>query len=178
MAGISPELSEFIALISKHQTAIYAFVRSMVLTPMDAEDIVQETNIALWSNMRRFRPGTNFYAYATRIAYHKVVDHARRQKRHQRVIIDSELAERLAHAVGAAAGDKPERRFVALEECLDKLPPEERSLTEQRYQHGITVRQIARQSECSESALQNQFSRIRHKLRQCVEATLARYATS
>lgn len=74
MADVSPELSEYIALISKHQTAIHAFIRSMVDTPADAEDIAQEMNIAIWSGVHRFKPGTNFYAYATRIAYSKVVD--------------------------------------------------------------------------------------------------------
>ncbi len=176
MSRIPSETAEYIALISKHQAAIYAFVRAMVPSAEDAEDIVQETNIALWTSANRFRPGSNFYAYATRIAYHKVVDHSRRRKRHHPLIVDTELAEKLAASLGEAAGGTPDRRLAALEHCVEKLDTGERGLLAQRYQRNLTVRRIARDSGRSESALQNVFSKIRHKLRLCIESTLARTA--
>jgi len=176
MPKIPPETAEYIALISKHQSAIYAFVRALVENAADAEDIVQETNIALWGSVERFEPGTNFYAYATRIAYNKVVDHSRRRKRHHPLIVDTELAEKMAASIRAVAGENPDRRLAAMENCLSKLEPKERELLEQRYQSNRTVRRIARESGRSESALQNLFSKIRNKLRICIESALIQYA--
>ncbi len=173
MPKITPEVAEYIALISKHQPAIHAFVRAMVPSSADAEDIVQETNIALWGSVERFEPGSNFYAYATRIAYNKVVDHSRRRKRHFPLIVDTELAEKLASSIRTVAGERPDRRLTALENCLGKLAPEERTLLEQRYQRNQTIRHIAHDSGRSESALQNLFSKIRNKLRICIEHTLS-----
>lgn len=178
MAKINAETAEYIGLISKHQAAIYAFVRAMVPCAEDAEDIVQETNIALWSSVDRFTPGTNFYAYATRIAYNKVIDHSRRRKRHHPLIVDTELAEKLATSIQSVAGASPDRRLVALEKCLDKLDGNERELLTQRYQHNRTLRDIADLENRSESALQNLFSKIRNKLRICIESTLTRSAAS
>ena len=76
MSQSTHQTNEYISLIARHQTAIYAFVRSMVTNAADAQDIAQETNIALWSSMGRFKLGTDFYAYATHIAYRQVCDHA------------------------------------------------------------------------------------------------------
>jgi RNA polymerase sigma-70 factor (ECF subfamily) len=168
----SPATTEYIALISKHQSAIYAFVRAMVDNATDAEDIAQETNIALWGSMDRFEQGTNFYAYATRIAYNKVIDHSRRRKRHHPIIVDTELAEKLAATIGEVAGEYPHRRMAVLDSCVSKLKPEERGLLEQRYEHNRTVRQIAQEAGRSESVLQNIFSRIRNKLRICIDTNL------
>lgn len=178
MSQVPSETAEYIALISRHQAAIYAFVRAMVPSAEDAKDIVQETNIALWSSAERFTPGTNFYAYATRIAYNKVIDHSRRRKRHHPLIVDTELAEKLAGSLQQITGATPDRRLAALEKCIDKLDDDEKELIAERYLRQRSVRSIAADQNRSESALQNLFSKIRNKVRLCIGFTLASDAPS
>ncbi len=173
MSQSKQQTNEYISLIARHQTAIYAFVRSMVTNAADAQDIAQETNIALWSSMGRFKPGTDFYAYATHIAYRKVCGHSRRNKRHSLLVFDSELTEKIASTIGQIGSRNAEKRASALEGCIGKLNEDDRSLMEQLYGERRSVRDIASGISRSESALQNAFSKIRAKLRLCILQTLS-----
>ena len=173
MSQSTHQTNEYISLIARHQTAIYAFVRSMVTNAADAQDIAQETNIALWSSMGRFKLGTDFYAYATHIAYRKVCDHARRNKRHRSLVFDSELTEKIAATIGQIGSRNAGERASALENCIGHLSEDDRALMEQRYGERRSVRDIASGMSRSESALQNAFSKIRAKLRLCILHTLS-----
>ena len=169
----SQQQAEYIAEITRHQMAIYAFIRTMVASAADAQDILQETNIALWTSMKNFTPGTNFHAFATRIAHRRAVDHCRRNKRHRVLVFDTELAEKVAGITGSMTTEHTTAHFTALEDCVGRLTDEERKLTDLRYGERKTIREIAKATDGSESALQNTFMRIRAKLRLCIERTIA-----
>jgi len=62
----------------------------------NAEDLVQETLIQAMESFRRFVPGTNCRAWLLSILHHVHLNHLRKQGR---VIVDSELEERISHTV-------------------------------------------------------------------------------
>jgi len=62
----------------------------------NAEDLVQETLIQAMESFRRFVPGTNCRAWLLSILHHVHVNRLRKQGR---VIVDSELEERVSNTV-------------------------------------------------------------------------------
>ena len=40
--------AEFVAQITKSQRQLHAFILSMVWNPVEADDVLQETNLVLW----------------------------------------------------------------------------------------------------------------------------------
>lgn len=171
MFGSSPIHLEYVQLVTRHQREIYAFIRSMIPNAATVDDLLQETNIALLKAAPRFTPEADFMPWATHIAYHKVIDHLRREKRHRGLVFDSSLADAVAARLGSTPLAAP-ARVEAMRGCLGKLAPADHKLLVRRYQHGETLREIARKEKRSESALQNHFGKLRQMLRRCISLTL------
>ena len=67
---------EFLALYRDCERRIFAYLMAMLGNPHDAEDVLQETLLALWQSFGDFQPGTHFYAWARQVAYHRVLSTA------------------------------------------------------------------------------------------------------
>ncbi|MBC8125890.1 MAG: sigma-70 family RNA polymerase sigma factor [Gloeobacteraceae cyanobacterium ES-bin-144] len=170
-----PNIPEYISLLTQNQAAIFAFLRTLLINPVDAEDVLQETNIALWNNISRFEIGTNFYAFATRIAYTKAIDHTRRQKKLGGLVFDSDLMERLSkHMLENQAHAADSARQRALETCITRLPPTDLDLIQRRYFQKQTIRDLVFDTGKTETNLQYHFGRIRNLLKTCIESKLSK----
>lgn len=67
---------------------------------------------------------------------------------------------------------------AALERCLGKLRPEDRSLIGQRYEQGRRVKAIAEQMRKNVATVRVRLFRIRQALKRCVERWLAKGSTA
>ena len=67
-AGDDLPLQEFVSQLTASQGRIRAFVVSLMPGSSDVGDVVQETNLTLWKSQARYRPGSNFLAWAYTIA--------------------------------------------------------------------------------------------------------------
>ncbi len=171
MFGFSSFHLEYVQEVTHHQRAIYGFIRSMVPDAFIAEDLLQETNIALLKAAPRFRPGSDFLPFATKVAHNKVIDHFRKEKRHSGLVFDSVLADKIAEKLSTSPLGSP-ARIIALETCLERLAQPDRDLLVRRYRESQTVRAIAADTGRSESMLQNHLAKLRELLRQCIRQKL------
>ena len=53
------KVEEFIVLLSQHDPMLTNYVMAMMPDAADAQDILQETKLALWRSMHKFQQGTN-----------------------------------------------------------------------------------------------------------------------
>jgi RNA polymerase sigma-70 factor, ECF subfamily len=67
-------------LVRKHTTGIYNFVSQFVGYGRDAEDVVQETFIKAWKNLKKFNPAKKFKPWLFRIARNSAIDFLRQHK--------------------------------------------------------------------------------------------------
>lgn len=161
---------EYLQLVTRHQASICGYIRS-IAPRLNADDVLQETNIVLWEKSGTFARGTNFKAFAFRIAHFKTLEALRRQKRDQWLQFDSDLLE----SIGAHMTEEESRgsgRQHALRECLKVMSETERGLIHERYTERRTVRAIAENKERTEGAMQQVFFRLRNALRTCIERKL------
>jgi RNA polymerase sigma-70 factor (ECF subfamily) len=169
--GDDPQsLQEFVKLMTDHQWAIRGFILSLMPGSPDVGDVLQETNLVLWRKRKSFELGTNFMAWATRVARYEVMRHRNRAKRHAHLPFSDEMIDVLAEREGI--GQSQEKRLVALETCLDKLSGKQRALVEQRYTPGRSLEAHAAAVGTSAGSLRVRLHRIRRMLRQCVEEKL------
>ncbi len=113
------------------------FGRRLFGDPADAEDLVQETLIAIHAKRATWDPGQPFTAWAFTIARHKLIDHLRRLGRRPTAPIE-EAADLFAeHTVedGVARRD--------LGRCLSLLPARQRRLIEDVRVTGLSVAEAA-----------------------------------
>lgn len=163
---------EFVFLLARHERALGAYVMTMVPNAHDADDILQEAKVVMWRSFPGFKSGTNFGAWARKVAFHQVLAH---RKRRQRDRLD--FTEEFLHAVAeeaernAAALDLRER---ALQDCIAKLPPDHREVLHLRYHEGLRLEEMEQRLGRTVCATYRLLSRIRQVLHECVSKTLSR----
>jgi RNA polymerase sigma-70 factor (ECF subfamily) len=164
-------VEQFVRLLAQNQRRIYLYVATLVPNPTDAEEVVQNANLVLWREFPTFQPGTNFAAWACRVAFNQVL--AWRKKRSRDRL---EFSEAFLTAVATDAADRAdelESRSAALAKCVEKLPADQRALLDARYSDGNSIEAVAARVGRTVEATYRALSRIRHTLHECVTRTLA-----
>lgn len=163
--------ADTIRLISQHQAALLAYVLTLHPDRSEAQDILQETNVVLWQKVGEFRQGTNFKAWAFRIAYLQTLAHFKRTKRGNWLGFSSELVETLASEAEPLLTDF-EQRHVALRVCLKKLPDKDRDIVRAHYESQQPLAELSAEIGRSVGALKQVLFRVRRTLRSCIELSL------
>src|SRR4051812_46768559 len=88
--GGRQRLSHVVREIAGCQSALYAYVCSLLGTSAGAADVVQEANVVLWETAREYDPARPFLPWAYRIAYFQVLAHRKRRSR-DKLLFDDEL---------------------------------------------------------------------------------------
>jgi len=137
----------------------------------DAEDVLQETCVVLWEKFDDFTPGTNFLAWACRIAHFKVLKFLERQYRGPLRFSDATLDAIAADAVQMT--QQLDARHQALAECMKKLAKKDQDMLRRRYQKGAAPADVASQLGRSVSAIYKSLSRIHDALFDCIQRKTA-----
>lgn len=157
----------FLSLFLRSEREIFRYVAALVPNVADAEDIVQQTALALWEKFDAYDPAQPFTPWACRFALNKARQWIERHQR-WRALLDGDLAEELARRREELRPEM-EVRLRRLEGCLDQLPGEQRSLVEGYYYRREEIDQLANQSGRTVAAAYKSLQRIRHALQACME---------
>jgi RNA polymerase sigma-70 factor (ECF subfamily) len=162
---------DFVALFLAHQPRIYAFIISLVPNRSDADDLLQETGLTLYQKFPTFEPGTDFVAWACRIAQYKILDFGKRRGR-DRVRFSTEILELIADE-HLQRSEQIKLRLTALDGCLAKLPARDRELLGQCYQSKTTTKEVAEAIGRPVDTIYKGLRRIRSLLYDCIQRALA-----
>ena len=158
----------FLSLFLRSEREIFRYVAALVPNVADAEDIVQQTAVALWEKFDAYDPTLPFTPWACRFALNKARQWIERRQRWQ-ALLDHGLAEELAQRRQELQPEF-ERRLRHLEDCLGNLPPGQRSLVEAYYYARTGVESLAGRSGRTVAATYKMLQRIRQALQLCVES--------
>ena len=158
--------SEFVDLLQRATGQIFAYLNALLLNWNDAEDVFQDACVVLWEKFDEFRPGSNFVAWALRVAQHKAMDFQKSRARRS-VFWKAELQDSLMAAMAEA--DATDEGLAALSGCVARLDEADRNLVQCCYGDGVPVRQIAAQLGRSPQSVHNSLRRIRGMLLECIE---------
>jgi RNA polymerase sigma-70 factor (ECF subfamily) len=160
----------FVQLFARHEAGLRTFVRSLLPTWTDTDEVMQEVSIVLWKKFDQFDPSTEFIRWAAVIARYEVL-HYRRSKARDRHVLSEDVMELLAkEAVETVAA--PSDRRAALEKCLAKVPEARRTLLLQAYRANATIKDVAEQAGTTPTALYKTLARLRANLYTCIRANL------
>lgn len=138
LEAIGPRLRSYLRL---------QLVRAGRGEPSEAEDVLQETLLALHLARQSYDPTSPVTAWAHAIARHKLIDHLRRTGRHAAALpLDDEAALPAASETAAA-----EAR-LDLGRALTALPERTRRLIELVKVQGCSVAEAARAAGMTETA--------------------------
>lgn len=157
----------FLSLFLRSEREIFRYVAVLVPNVSDAEDIVQQTAIALWEKFDSYDPNQPFTPWACRFALNKAKQWIERRQRWQ-ALLEGGLAEELAQRREELRPEL-EGRFKNLENCLNKLPEEQRSLVEGYYYRRDCIEKLAESSSRTVAATYKTLQRVRQALQSCIE---------
>lgn len=132
-----------------------------------ADDLVQDTLIALYTTWPRVARGNNVDAYASRMLVHKFIDEKRRPWRRQHV---TEHVPERTDLGAREAFERVERRDGPLASALATLPTQQRAVLVLRYTDDLSVDEIARVLELPAGTVKSRLSRGIEALRAHLEA--------
>jgi RNA polymerase sigma-70 factor, ECF subfamily len=158
----------FLSLFLRSEREVFRYVAALVPNVTDAEDIVQQTALALWEKFDAYDSAQPFTPWACRFALNKAHQWIEQRQR-WKALLDHGLAEELAQR-RQELHPEFERRLKHLEACLAKLPPEQRSLVEAYYFERTDIESLAARSGRTAAAIYKTLQRIRQTLQLCVES--------
>ncbi len=157
----------FLSLFLRSERETFRYVAALVPNVADAEDIVQETAVALWEKFDAYDPAQPFTPWACRFALNKARQWIERRQRWQ-ALLEGGLAEELAQRREELRPEL-ETRLKHLEGCLGRLPQTQRSLVEGYYYRRDGIEKLAENSGRTVAATYKTLQRIRHALQTCIE---------
>jgi RNA polymerase sigma-70 factor (ECF subfamily) len=172
----SADYELFLALFTKCQGRIQAFIRTLVHDPTQADDVFQSTSLVLWRSFGMFRRDAEFLPWALGTARHQVLLHWRTRRRDRHVFSEALLAELADSTVTALELSEP--RIAALEACITGLSERQRELLRMFYGENQRAEKIARHWGRTVHAVYKALKVMRKALFDCVTRKLRDLAES
>jgi RNA polymerase sigma-70 factor (ECF subfamily) len=161
----------FVELLTQHQRKLYGYIYTLVHNAADSDDLLQQTNLVLWKKHPEYQIGTNFMAWACRIAFFNVQNFLKSKGR-SRICFNEELLANL--------GDLQINRMeiqtihsMALAHCIGKLSSSGQQLLKLCYDGERSIQEVAKQLGRPVGSLYTTLSRIRLKLWHCIQNALS-----
>jgi RNA polymerase sigma-70 factor (ECF subfamily) len=109
------ERALFEVLVRRHNQRLYRAARAITRADADAEDVLQQTWLKIFRNLRQFRGDASFATWATRIAIHEAISFARKRPAIAEVVDSADPSPTLDDAIDHA------QLGALLERCLGMI---------------------------------------------------------
>ncbi len=152
------------ALVETYSPILFRVAHSILRSPAEAEDVVQDVFVRLLEHRRTLPQVRDMRVWLVRIAWNLALDRRRRIRPEQ---LDEMFAERLvAGSVPAdVALDESQHMKTVLRE-MERLPKAERHVLLLAAIEELETAEMAQVMERSESAIRSLLSRARARLRE------------
>lgn len=158
----------FESLIKEYGPKIYQHVISIVHNHDDADDIMQDIFVKVWTHLHQFREEAHIKTWLYRITHNETLSFLRRQR--LRTYLPLSLAGRMMPQTDLFAGyDEAERIFYA---AVAKLPPRQKLIFHYKYFDKLSYEEIARITGLSEGALKASYHHAVRKIEEALKRTL------
>ena len=163
-AGFDP-----VRLIETYQVGVWRYLRAMGCEPTLAEDLTQETFLAILQRPFNDVSHAATSAYLRKTALNLLISHERRAGR-VRAVENVELLDQTW--LRWAGDDDGEAVLEHLRGCLERLTPRARQALEMRFRGEQSRAEIAAALEITEHGAKNLMQRAKQQLRECIEGKL------
>ncbi len=160
----------FMQLFLTSQRRLYSYVMTMVASPTDADDIVQDVASVMWKKFDEYEPGTDFTAWAIKIAKYKLYNYYRDKATHNKKF--SQKGIEIIEKIESRQAGKEDARIEALKNCLNKLKQTDREILSLRYEEGQTLKKLSGRLDLNINTLYSKISKLHNMLLNCVKKSM------
>lgn len=170
MVITKPDHSEFLRIYTRHHRDLYRYALMLVVRQVDADDVMQEASVALWKKFGEYDTQRPFLPWARRIVFLEVLNLRRRETTSPLALADSVIEQLAAEDVRHDEVLAVQREV--LDQCVEKLRPQDRQLLDARYGGETSLVAFAESVGRSVSSMYVTLSRIRKQLLECADRAL------
>ncbi|QEG37280.1 RNA polymerase sigma factor [Bythopirellula goksoeyrii] len=158
--------TELAQLVREHQADIWRYLRYLGATPSDADDLTQETFLAVAraNFIEQSPPQTAAYL---RTAARNQLLMARRREKHQINTVELATAEQVWSTLVPDTGTAG--LFAALADCLEKLEGRALAVIDGFYRDRRSREELAHEMRMKPDGVKTLLRRTREVLRNCIE---------
>lgn len=158
-------------LLLESQGPLYAFVHSLLGSGEDVWDVLQETNIAILSKADEYDSDRRFLTWACRFAHFQVLAFRQRKGR-SRLQFSEHIVDKLVDEFDSDI-ETHKVKIARLQGCVAKLSSDDRNALSLHYNQGHSLAEIGGQIGKTPGAVGCWLHRIRKKLHNCIQRSLA-----
>lgn len=153
-------------LLERIQPRLYGYILSLVASPTDAKDVLQESNRVVLAKIDTFQQPEKFDAWVYRIAYYQSLSFLQKRKR-SRLSFNDDLLQTLADEA-EKKDSRIEGDLARLESCLTQLQDRTRAIVSDYYYENLSVKEIAARRSLKANHVAQVLFRARKALYQCI----------
>lgn len=166
----------FEELVDMYKDKIFHLGYRMLGHSSEAEDIVQETFLRVYSNLNRYDEAQKFSTWIYRIATNLCIDRLRKRK--PSYSLDAEMPDGEGadwYSMLPADQETPEEEFILSEtqrhirKAIDTLPSKYKSVVVLRYLHDMSLQEISEVLKMPVTTVKTRVHRGREFLRKKLE---------
>ncbi|MCH8257402.1 MAG: sigma-70 family RNA polymerase sigma factor [Proteobacteria bacterium] len=164
--SVNGDESAYELLLEQHLPSLTNYVMRMMANTAEADDIIQETFIRLWTHGQTFNPRyAKLTTWLHNIAHNLCIDHFRKHNR----MIGEPTEQPDVEARGPEQGYIQQRQVRSIQEAMMALPEKQRSAIIMCHYQGLSNKDAAAVIEISIEALESLMARGRKKLKDILE---------
>lgn len=148
--------SAFTAIIKKYQEKLYWHIRRMVVNHEDANDVLQNVFIKIWTYLDNFREEANLYTWMYRIATNETLTFLEKEKKRKSLSL-SDVETGLENKLKAESNYDPTKLEWKLQQAIQSLPEKQRIVFNLRYYDEMPYDKMSEVLETSTGALKASY---------------------
>ena len=170
---INGDVNAFAYLVDAYKNMVFSLAFKMTKNREEAEEISQDTFIKAFKNIKEFKGDSKFSTWLYRIAYYTSLDNIKKNKKEQHTFEINEVTFNQIQTVDTTLqGIERKERSKLMDECLLKLPEDERTILWMFYYDELSLKEIIEVTGLSEANLKVKLHRARKKMLTVVKENL------
>jgi len=143
-------------LVLKYQERLYGHIRRMVNEHDDANDVIQNTFIKVFKNIKKFEGNAQLYTWLYRIATNETITFLNKKKKKATTSIDNEELN-MVNRLSADSYFDEKKAQSKLKNAIELLPEKQKLVFNMRYFEEMSYQEISNILETSVGGLKASY---------------------
>ncbi|MDN6280407.1 MAG: RNA polymerase sigma factor, partial [Psychroflexus sp.] len=146
----------FAALVEQHKVRLYWHIRNFVKIHEDTDDVLQNTFIKVFKNIKKFKGDSQLYSWMYRIATNESITFLNKQAKKGN-ISNEELKDHLINSLESDVYFEGDEIQLQLHRAIETLPSKQKEVFIMRYFEEMPYKEMSEILETSEGALKSSY---------------------
>ncbi|MDI9358739.1 MAG: RNA polymerase sigma factor [Phycisphaerales bacterium] len=156
----------FEKIVNKYKHKLYWYIRRMVVSHYDTDDILQNVFIKIWNSLPSFKGDSKLYTWLYRIATNESLNFLDKKKKHGVISLDSDVndeetdgvtSRKLIEKVQSDENFDYSKVEWKLHVAIQKLSPQKKLVFNMRYFEELSYKEMEKILNVKEGALKTNY---------------------